>query len=154
MPLAATHADLSPGMLAVAVVFGLINLGLVAIALVSLVRRPNAGVRFHNKWVWGALIVLVNGIGPLAYLALGRVDVPLDDAVAAWTQRPAAERARAAVELLYGPAPVPAPAPAPATSQATTPAPAAAPSPPPTTATASDPSPDAPESGAGPESLS
>jgi len=112
MPLAATHVDLSPGLAAVLVVFSLVNLALVLIALVSLVRRPTAGVRFHNKWVWGALIVLVNGIGPLAYLALGRVDAPLDEAVAPWTQRPAAERARAAVELLYGPAPAHAAPPA------------------------------------------
>ena len=105
MPLAATHLDLSPGLTAVLVVFSLVNLALVLIALVSLITRPNAAVRFHNKWVWGALIVLVNGIGPLAYLALGRVDAPFDEAVAPWTQRPAAERARAAVELLYGPGP-------------------------------------------------
>ena len=111
MPLASTQIELSPGLIAVLVVFGLVNLALVLIALVSLVRRPTAAVRFHNKWVWGALIVLINGVGPLAYLALGRIDAPLEEQAAPWTQRPAAERARAAVELLYGPAPSTAGAP-------------------------------------------
>ena len=107
MPLGATHVDLSPGLIAVVVVFSLLNITLVIISLVSLIQRPKAAVRFHNKWVWGALVLLVNGFGPLAYLALGRVDAPLEETAAPWTQRPASERARAAVELLYGPAPAP-----------------------------------------------
>jgi len=85
-------------------VLGLANLALIVAALVSLIPRPTAAVRFHNKWIWAALIVLVNWIGPLAYFAVGRVDVPLpDDAGAGDT--PAAERAARAVELLYGPPP-------------------------------------------------
>ena len=36
-------------------------------------------MRFHNKWIWAVLIVLVNWLGPLAYFAVGRIDVPLPD---------------------------------------------------------------------------
>jgi len=62
-------------------------------ALVSLIPRPTAGVRFHNKWVWAALIVLVNWLGPLVYFAVGRLDLPLpDDSGAAGV--PAAVRSR------------------------------------------------------------
>jgi len=96
---------MSPGLLAVLIVFTLVNLALVVVSLVSLLSRPTTAVRFHNKWLWAALIVLVNGIGPLAYLALGRLEAPIDEAAAPWTTRPASERARAAVDLLYGPAP-------------------------------------------------
>jgi hypothetical protein len=85
-------------------VLGIANVALVVAALVGLISRPIAGVRFHNKWVWGALIVIVNWIGPLAYFAVGRVDVPLPDD-AGTSDMPAAERARRAVELLYGPPP-------------------------------------------------
>jgi hypothetical protein len=93
---------LNPGLLVVLVVLGLANLALIVGALVSVVSRPTAGVRFGRKWIWVALIVLVNWIGPLAWFALGRIDVPLPhdpDTDGA----PAAERAARAVELLYGP---------------------------------------------------
>ena len=59
------------------VVLALANLALMVGALVSVVSRPDAGVRFGRKWIWIVLIVLVNWIGPLAWFALGRVDVPL-----------------------------------------------------------------------------
>ncbi len=94
----------SPALVGALVVLTLVNLALVIAALVSLIPRPAAGVRFHNKWVWALLIVLVNGIGPLAYLAVGRLDVPLPDDSGAG-DIPPAERARRAVELLYGPPP-------------------------------------------------
>jgi hypothetical protein len=83
-------------------VLALANLALMVCALVSLIPRPTAGVRFHNKWIWAALIVLVDWIGPLAYFAVGRIDAPLPDDPGA-ADAPAAERAARAVELLYGP---------------------------------------------------
>ncbi len=99
---AAETLRLNPGLLIALAVLALANLALIVCALVSLIPRPAAGVRFHNKWIWAALIVLVNWIGPLAYFAVGRIDVPLpDDSGAGDT--PAAERAVRAVELLYGP---------------------------------------------------
>ena len=89
-------------MLVALVVLALANLALMVGALVNVVSRPTAGVRFRRKWIWVALIVLVNWIGPLAYFAVGRIDVPLPaDSGAGDT--PAAERAARAVELLYGP---------------------------------------------------
>jgi len=102
--LSAATIHLNPGLLGALVVLGVANLALMVVALVSLIPRPVAGVRFHNKWLWGVLIVLVNWIGPLAYLAAGRIDVPLPDDSGAG-DLPAAERARRAVELLYGPPP-------------------------------------------------
>ena len=48
----------------------LVQLGLVAFALYDLVRRER--VRGDNKWVWGIIIVVVNIIGPILYLLLGR----------------------------------------------------------------------------------
>jgi len=100
--LGATTLKASPGLVLALAVLAVVNVALLVAALVSLIQRPAAAVRFHNKWLWGALIVLVNWIGPLSYFAVGRIDVPLpQDAGLAGT--PAAERARRAVELLYGP---------------------------------------------------
>ena len=39
-------------------------------AIIDLVRRPN--VRHLPKLAWGAIILLVNFFGPIAYLVLGR----------------------------------------------------------------------------------
>lgn len=93
---------INPGLLIVLVVAALANLALMVGALVSVVSRPDAGVRFGRKWIWIVLIVLVNWIGPLAWFALGRTDVPLPDRPGG-DDAPAAERAARAVELLYGP---------------------------------------------------
>jgi hypothetical protein len=48
----------------------LIELGLMVFALYDLVKRKR--VKGDNKWVWGIIIVLVNLIGPIVYLIVGR----------------------------------------------------------------------------------
>lgn len=48
----------------------LINLALVAVALVDLVKRKQ--VPGGSKWLWGAVIVFIQYLGPLLYLVFGR----------------------------------------------------------------------------------
>ena len=98
------HLHFSPAIWAVLIALTVVNYGLLVIALVNVIPRDPAAIRFHNRWIWVVLIVLVNFLGPLAYFAVGRIDAPLADNTGA-DERPAGERARAAVELLYGPAP-------------------------------------------------
>ena len=100
--LAAHTAHLSAGLLAALALLGVANLGLMVMALVSLFSRSIESVRFGRRWPWAVLVVLVSWIGPLLYLAVGRIDAPLPDDTGAG-EVPAAERARRAVELLYGP---------------------------------------------------
>jgi len=50
----------------------LIELALLALALWDWVPRQR--FRYLNRWVWLAIIVLVNTLGPLAYLLLGRAE--------------------------------------------------------------------------------
>ena len=47
-----------------------IQLGLLGFALYDLVKRNR--VRVGNKLLWGVVIVLVNIIGPILYLTIGR----------------------------------------------------------------------------------
>ena len=49
----------------------LIELGLLVYALVDLLK-PERRVIGGSKLVWGLVIVLINGIGPLLYLIVGR----------------------------------------------------------------------------------
>jgi hypothetical protein len=48
----------------------LVVIGLMAFALYDLVKRKR--VKGGNKWVWGVIIVVVNLIGPMLYLVIGR----------------------------------------------------------------------------------
>lgn len=50
--------------------FLIIEIGLLVIALVDLVRRDQ--VRHLPKWAWAVIIIIINFIGPIAYLLLGR----------------------------------------------------------------------------------
>ena len=48
----------------------IIELALLIIALVDLIRREQ--VKHFPKWVWVLIIVLLNFLGSIAYLILGR----------------------------------------------------------------------------------
>jgi hypothetical protein len=50
-----------------------LQLILIAIALRDLLR-PDRRVRGGRKWAWGVVIVLGELLGPLLYLAVGRLD--------------------------------------------------------------------------------
>jgi hypothetical protein len=63
-------SDFTPGQKAAIVAGGAIEVVLTTVALVDLARRPSADVR-GPKPLW-ALGCVVQPVGPLAYLALGR----------------------------------------------------------------------------------
>ena len=68
-------ASLPPGVLVALVALAAAEVGLDAIALISLARRPQAAVAFGNKWAWLAIILVINPIGAIVYLAVGRTAV-------------------------------------------------------------------------------
>lgn len=77
-----------------------IQLTLAVIALVSLVRRPLSNVTLGNKWIWAAIIVLVNVIGPILYFVLGRKTLVAAEPLAASRARDVS--AEAIADGLYG----------------------------------------------------
>lgn len=95
-------ASLPTGFLVVLIVLGLVQLTLDVVALVDLVRRPVDRVALGNKWVWVAIILLVNLLGAILYLVVGRKPAQ------AVPVQPAARPAPAAgsiADALYGPRP-------------------------------------------------
>jgi hypothetical protein len=48
----------------------IIEMALLIIALVDLIRREQ--VKYFPKWIWAVIILILNFIGPIAYLILGR----------------------------------------------------------------------------------
>ena len=89
------------GALIVLGVLALSELALDVVALVDLYRRPPARVTLPSKWIWVAIILLVNLVGAILYFAVGRRPAAASDQGG----RPAAGRGRSATEIadaLYG----------------------------------------------------
>ena len=68
--------SLPVGVLIAVGVLATLELGLDVFALVDLARRPKNTVALGNKWVWVAIILLVNLLGAILYLVVGRQPAP------------------------------------------------------------------------------
>ena len=70
-----TYLGMSLGtFILVTIPIALLQIGLMIWALVDVIRRDY--VRGNNKVVWILVIVIINIIGPIIYLLLGRSDGP------------------------------------------------------------------------------
>ncbi len=52
----------------------LVQLALQIAALVNLLKRDNAQIRWNNKLIWILIIIFGEVIGPILYFVLGRVE--------------------------------------------------------------------------------
>ena len=50
----------------------LIQLGLQIAALVNLYHQPVENIRGNNKWLWAAIIILTEILGPIVYFLFAR----------------------------------------------------------------------------------
>jgi hypothetical protein len=89
----------TPTLIVIAAVV-LVEIALYVIALIDLYRRPTSQVVLDNKWVWLAIIVLVSGLGAIAYLAIGRKPAPPAE-MSGHAERPR-EQVENIVDSLYG----------------------------------------------------
>jgi len=92
--------DLPVGVLVVIIIAGLIQLILDVVALVDLVRRPVDRVAMGNKWIWVAIILLVNMLGAILYLVAGRKPAPAAEVQP--PSSPSASRVEGIADSLYG----------------------------------------------------
>jgi hypothetical protein len=88
------------GLVALAVLV-LAEIILDVIALVDLYRRPADEMIFANKWIWLAIILLVNTVGAIIYLLAARKPPVLTDDAA--PVKPRAVGSDDIADLLYGP---------------------------------------------------
>ena len=82
-------------------VLAVVQITLDVIALVDLYRRPVKQVVLGNKWIWVAIVLLVNTVGAIIYLVVGRKPVALPENVG-----PSASpsvRTEDIADALYGP---------------------------------------------------
>lgn len=99
--LLATDLSLPTGVVVVLAVIALAEVALDVFALVDLYRRPVPQVAGGSKWIWVVIILLVNLIGAILYLAIARKPPPAVEAPRT-TDRPA-EQIGDIVDDLYGP---------------------------------------------------
>ena len=64
------------GMLPFLIPLFVVQLALMVIALVDLFKREN--MKSNTRLIWVFVIILINVIGPIAYLLFGRKDKPVD----------------------------------------------------------------------------
>lgn len=74
-------------------------MALLAVSLVLLWRTPRERLVFERKWPWVLIIVLVNAIGPIVFLAVGRRGAAADVTASA---QPRGDSVARAVGNLYG----------------------------------------------------
>lgn len=84
----------------VLVAIALVEVGLDVYALVDLYRRPADQVVLGNKWIWVAIILLVNLLGAILYLAIGHKPAPAPEVPSEAVPAP---RIDSIVDSLYGP---------------------------------------------------
>jgi hypothetical protein len=90
------RTGLSPLIVAIIVVLGVVQITMQVYALFDLTRRET--VEGGKKWVWAAAVLIGGLLGTIAYLAVGRPPVKVDVADAGI---PKDEAARRAVDVLY-----------------------------------------------------
>jgi len=95
----AAQTTLSTGVIVALVALALVELALIVVALVDLARRP--AVLGGRKWVWIVVIAAFTLIGPIIYLAFGRVPKPVADDPGKGRDG-IGDCAAAAADLLYG----------------------------------------------------
>jgi hypothetical protein len=92
-------ADLPTAVRAAIVALGAVQLSVQAAALVVLARTPVERVRFGKKWPWALIILLVNLVGAVVFLAVGRTPEVAQEEPGAGA---AGETMARAAEMLYG----------------------------------------------------
>ena len=95
----ANLSTLPTGVIVALAVLLLVQVTLDVIALVDLYRRPVARVMLGNKWIWVVIILLVNLLGAILYLLVGRKPAAVGDVPAAAPSM----RTESIAESLYGP---------------------------------------------------
>jgi len=98
-------SDLPGWALPAIIVLAAVQLGLAIYALVVMLRTPEDRLVFEKRWPWVVIILFVNLIGAIVFLAAGRKPATAADPLTASAAAPAApprKRADRALDVLYG----------------------------------------------------
>lgn len=94
--------EIPSGMLVPLAIFVVIQIAVEVFALVKLFRTPDERLVFEKKWPWVLIIVFVNLVGAIVFLAAGRKPAPAADPLSQQSAIPGGDRATRAADVLYG----------------------------------------------------
>ena len=92
-------ASLDTSVLILVAVVWLVQVALMLWALIDIVRRPSEEIRGAMKWPWVLVVLFLNLVGPIIYLAVGRIVPSVPDSHGPALERDKTQRA---VDALYG----------------------------------------------------
>ena len=98
-------SDLPGWMLVVFGVLAVVQISVEVYALVKLFRTPDEQLVLGKKWPWVIIILFINLVGAIVFLAAGRKPAAAVDPLAARSAEGAAvagDRAARAADVLYG----------------------------------------------------
>lgn len=93
-------SELPAAVRAAVVALGIVQVAVEVAALVVLAKTPAERVRLSKKWPWVLIILFVNLVGAIVFLAAGRLPAPASGE--AGSQGAAGETMARAVDVLYG----------------------------------------------------
>lgn len=96
-------SELPVWMLLVIAVLAVVQVSLAIFALIRLFKTPDDRLVFGKKWPWLVIILFVNLIGAVLFLAVGRKpSAAVDPLAARASDAPRTDRAERAADVLYG----------------------------------------------------
>jgi len=94
--------DIPMGLRIALIALAVIQVSVEVYALVKLFKTPDDRLAFGKKWPWVLIIVFVNLIGAIVFLAAGRKPAAAVDPMAVPGMPAPGERAARAADVLYG----------------------------------------------------
>lgn len=98
-----TFDEIPSGLLVPLAILVAVQIGVEVFALVKLLRTPDDRLVFGKKWPWVLIILFVNLIGAIVFLAAGRTPAPAEDPLGTTDPAEPTDRASRAADVLYGP---------------------------------------------------
>lgn len=95
--------EIPSGLIAPLAVLVVVQVSLAIFALITLFRTPDERLIFGKKWPWVLIILFINVVGAIVFLAAGRKPEAATDPLAGETAAaPQSDRASRAADVLYG----------------------------------------------------
>lgn len=98
----AGFSEIPQGLLIPLIVIAVIQIVVEIFALITLFRTPDDRLVFGKKWPWILIILFVNLVGGIVFLAAGRKPAPAADPLAGTVGPGTSDRAARAADVLYG----------------------------------------------------
>jgi hypothetical protein len=95
--------EIPAGLLIPLIILVVVQIGVEVLAIIKLLQTPDDRLVFGKKWPWLVIILFVNLVGAIIFLAAGRKPAAASDPLAGQVTERSQDRAAHAADVLYGP---------------------------------------------------